>query len=100
MYYKVPESQTSAARLAVGSMIQHLQAQWPGLQAMWMRKVRASDAVDSQCTWMEVYTHPEGVSDACIQAIAHEAASRLNGLIGPRHIEVFEPQAPASAGTA
>jgi len=93
VYYRVPHAQLQAAGAAVRHMQAALVADWPGLQTRLMRRADtpagAHDALEQ--TWMEVYEHPQGVSDATAQAIAAAACSLPAGLLGARHVESFVP---------
>lgn len=88
IYYRVASSQAAAARLAVEALQSRLREALPGLQTQLLRR---PEEKDGQQTWMEIYSHPQGVSP---QAQDHiEAAAReLQALCpGPRHVEVFVP---------
>jgi hypothetical protein len=88
IYYRVASSQAAAARLAVEALQSRLREALPGLQTQLLRR---PEEKDGQQTWMEIYSHPQGVSLQAQDQI--EAAAReLRGLgPGPRHVEVFVP---------
>jgi hypothetical protein len=88
IYYRVASSQAVAARPAVEALQARLREALPGLQTQLMRR---PEEKDGQQTWMEIYSHPQGVSPQAQDQI--EAAAReLRGLgPGPRHVEVFVP---------
>ncbi len=86
IYYRVASSRAAAARLEVEALQSRLREALPGLQTQLLRR---PEEKDGQQTWMEIYSHPQGVSP---QAQDHiEAAAReLQALCpGPRHVEVF-----------
>lgn len=93
VYYRVPHAQLQAAGIAVRDMQAGLVADWPGLQTRLMRRADepASGHDTLEQTWMEVYEHPQGVSDATVQAIASAAHGLPAGLLGTRHVETFVP---------
>ena len=97
VYYRVPVRQQDAARRAVDAIHAQLRKAYPGLNARLMQ--RADTAVDAQAhTWMEVYEHPSGVSQACEQSLAVLFEALPPDLIGPRHTEVFCPMAASPRG--
>lgn len=86
IYYRVASSQAAAARPAVEALQDRLREALPGLQTQVLRR---PEEKDGQQTWMEIYSHPQGVSPQAQDRI--EAAAReLQALCpGPRHVEVF-----------
>lgn len=97
VYYRIGRDDSAAGRQQVQRLFDQLQRQHPGLQARLLR--RPLQAAEPE-TWMEVYTHPDGVSSQLHAAI--DAASRHTprARLGERHAEVFEELAgPAADGT-
>ncbi|HEX5312341.1 DUF4936 family protein [Aquabacterium sp.] len=97
VYYRVPVPLQDAARRAVDAIHAQLREAYPGLNARLMQ--RADTATDAQAhTWMEVYEHPSGISQACEQSLAALVKALPPDLIGPRHTEVFCPMAASPRG--
>jgi Domain of unknown function (DUF4936) len=90
VYYRVALGQAPAAQAGVHRLFQSLKASCPGLQTRLMRKVHGPQA-ESDATWMEVYTHPQGVDAELLARMADEAHALLAHQTGPRHVEVFTP---------
>lgn len=88
IYYRVAKPQWAAARQAVSEMQRCLQSEHPGLETGLMQRADAPEGRE-ETTWMEVYTHPQGVSLACEARLSALADALAPGLIGQRHIEVF-----------
>ena len=97
VYYRVPVHQQDAARRAVEAIHAQLSKAYPGLMARLM--CRADEEVGAEAsTWMEVYEHPSGISQACEQSLAALVAALPPDLIGSRHTEVFCPMAASPLG--
>lgn len=97
VYYRIGRDDSAASRRQVQQLFDQLRQQHPGLQTRLLR--RPPQAAGPE-TWMEVYTHPQGVSAQLHAAI--DAASRHapQARLGERHAEVFEDLAvPAAEGT-
>jgi Domain of unknown function (DUF4936) len=87
VYYRVPMGSQAEAQALVCAMQARLTAAHPGLRANLL--ARADEAQASEPTWMEVYEHPDGISQECEAQLADMVATLPVGLIGPRHTEVF-----------
>jgi hypothetical protein len=87
VYYKVPAAQHARLLPLVDRLRAALQAEWPALQVQVLQRPQPS-AEDVE-TWMEVYTHPDGVGDEIAASIARHAADV--GLPAQRATEVFVP---------
>lgn len=98
IYYRVSAAQASQACDEVHALQAELRERYPGLVA---RCVQRADAVDAppdaspgaavQQTWMEIYTHPSGLSDDEVAAIVQHGAAAVRSIASPRHPEVFGP---------
>lgn len=86
IYYRVHNVRQELAKSSVLAMQARLMSTLPGLRA---RLLSTTDTMNP--TWMEIYTHPQGIS-ATMQAAIADAGREL-GLdgAGARHVEVFEP---------
>lgn len=88
IYYRVALSDTAAAHEAVQRMQGELRERHPGLSTELWRRPEIKDA---QQTWMEIYTHADGI-DAALEQRIEQAATPVQGWIqGGRHVEVFVP---------
>ncbi|PPE70642.1 DUF4936 family protein [Caldimonas thermodepolymerans] len=88
IYYRIASADAGAARPAVEAMHAALRRRHPELEAALWRRPQEKDGVQ---TWMEIYAHPQGVSEA-LEAEIEEAARTLSPwLQGARHVEVFVP---------
>lgn len=85
VYYKLPVGQRVALRTRVEDFHQRLRQSWPGLEVELMQ--RPEPSADGMETWMEVYRHPEGVSEKIIAASAQLAIEM--DLPPKRAVEVF-----------
>lgn len=99
VYYRVPVRQQDAARRAVDAIHTQLRNTYPGLTARLMYRVDEAAGGESS-TWMEVYEHPSGISQACEQSLAALVEALPPDLIGSRHAEVFCPMAASPSGVA
>lgn len=89
IYYRVRAEREAELRRALSGWSARLCAAEPGLQVHWRR--RPANAGDALRTWMEIWTHPDGVGVTRAARIEAEAAL-LQGMIeGSRHVEAFEP---------
>lgn len=89
IYYRVATAQALPARQAVKAMQAGLCDRHVGLKAELMRRTEEKDGMQ---TWMELYSHPAGVSPELEAEIARAAeALRQAWIQGPRHLEVFVP---------
>ena len=98
VYYRVTQAELARAVAAVQVMQTGLCARHPGLQAQVLRRVETAAAAvaeagaDAVVTLMEVYSAPQGVSDALLAEIEAAAASQGTEVrMGARHLERFEP---------
>lgn len=92
VYYRVPVQQLEAARRALEAIQARLRQAYPGLTARLMQRADAQAEADTH-TWMEVYEHASGISQACERSLAELVEALPAGLIGSRHTEVFSPMA-------
>jgi hypothetical protein len=90
VYYRVPRAQEAAARAVIEAMQATLRDVQPGLHARLMCRAD-TPAQAAEATWMEVYEHPDGLSDSCRSELAQLSRALPAGLIGPRHTEIFCP---------
>ena len=95
VYWRVAASDAAAACAATQSIQAALQASIPGLAAWLLQRCEDAPAND-ELTLMEVYRHPAGVSAALQSQIAQAALPLMRWCRGQRHVEVFQPLAPAS----
>ena len=89
IYYRVATGQAQPARRAVKAMQAGLCDHHAELKAQLMRRPEEKDGMQ---TWMELYSHPAGVSPE-LEAELGRAAEALSQawIQGPRHVEVFVP---------
>ena len=87
VYYKITASEHAAWLQRVRVFEQQVQRSWPDLQIELMQRPEASS--DGQETWMEVYRHPRGVTQAMTESIGQLAAQA--GLPMKRASEFFIP---------
>lgn len=86
LYFRVAREHEPAAVAA----LRRLHAEWSGMLECELLR-RADDGAGS-VTLMEVYRRAGGVSADLQATIEREAAQRVAPwLVGPRHVEVFEP---------
>lgn len=90
MYYRVGRADVSTARAQIEDAFDGLKRRHAGLDARLLRRVPSDE--DPQ-TWMEVYTHPGGVTPDLQAAIESAVRAMPGARIGTRHLEVFEPLA-------
>lgn len=90
VYYRVGRADVSTARAQIDDALDGLKRRHAGLEARLLR--RAPPDEDPQ-TWMEVYTHPGGVTPDLQAAIESAVHAMPGARIGARHLEVFEPLA-------
>jgi quinol monooxygenase YgiN len=88
IYFRVKRDSVADVVAAVRELQTALQAAMPGLRGELMRRIDEGDHV----TLMETYAGAHGVTAEWQERIERDAAVRLGRwLIGPRHVEVFEP---------
>lgn len=93
IYYRVRACDAPALRAAVQALQAELIHDHPGLQARLLVRCDAPAADRSdpeQATWMETYTHPDGI-DAVLQQRIEARARLLPGMPAARHTEAFRP---------
>jgi hypothetical protein len=94
VYYRIGQLDVPAARQQVEAAFDALKRGQAGLHARLLCRAQPGEG---QETWMEVYTHPQGITPG-LQAVIESATRELPAArVGNRHIEVFEPA--ASRGT-
>jgi len=87
VYYKVPLDQHAQLRPLAESFQQRVQLQWPELRCELLQRPQATpEGIE---TWMEVYHHPQGLSDDMMVGI--EQLAQEMGLPAKRASEVFTP---------
>jgi hypothetical protein len=87
VYYKVPTDQHAALRPLAEAFQQRVQQQWPQLRCELLQRPQATpEGIE---TWMEVYHHPQGVSDDMMAGIDRLAQDM--GLPAKRACEIFTP---------
>lgn len=64
-----------------------LRARHPGLTARLMARTDSQDSPEP--TWMEIYEHPQGLSQAFLADLRAAVQALPDGLIGHRHTESF-----------
>jgi Domain of unknown function (DUF4936) len=87
VYYKVPLAEHAALRPKVEVFQARVREAWPGLSADLLQ--RPEPSAEGMETWMEIYQHPAGVSDAAMASIAQLALDM--GLPPKRAAEIFIP---------
>lgn len=87
VYYKLPAKAHALWRPRVEDFAQRLRQRWSGLQVDLMQ--RPEPSTEDMETWMEVYRHPDGVSDQMMNDIAQLALEL--GLPAQRATEFFIP---------
>ncbi len=87
VYYRVALLQAAEAEAGIRALQSQLMARRPGLLARLLQRMEAQ--APAEATWMEIYEHADGVSDACERDLAELVAALPQGLTGPRHVEVF-----------
>jgi hypothetical protein len=85
VYYKIEESQHAHWLQKVRDFQRQLAVAHPTLELELMQRPEASS--EKMETWMEIYRHPSGITDAMILSIQELAKS--NGLPDKRACEVF-----------
>lgn len=90
MYYRIGRADVSAARQQVEAVFDVLTQGHAGLHARLLRRAQPDEG---QETWMEVYTHPEGITPGRLAAIESATHEVPRARVGSRHLEAFEPLA-------
>jgi Domain of unknown function (DUF4936) len=87
VYYKLPLQEHALWRPKVEAFQLALKQAWPGLTASLMQRPEATpEGIE---TWMEIYTHVQGVSQSMMDSIAETAVA--HGLPSKRMAEFFIP---------
>jgi Domain of unknown function (DUF4936) len=86
VYYKIESSQHATWVQQVRDFQLQLQVQHPLLAIELMQRPASADGLE---TWMEIYRHPDGISELLVKAI-HSLALEM-GLPSKRASEVFVP---------
>lgn len=94
MYYRIGQADVTVALPQVEGMFDALKEGHTGLHARLLRRAQPDEG---QETWMEVYTHPGGITPDLQTAIESATREVPRARMGARHLEVFEPL--ASHGT-
>lgn len=95
VYYRVLPGAEHAAAVLIRGVLAEQMRRHPGLQARLLQRVSegAAGAVQKGPTWMEIYTHVQGLSAGMLESI--EAAMQQAGVVryleGPRQTEIFGP---------
>ena len=66
VYYKVPALERTATRNALDQYREKITKDIPRLELALMKRPELKDGVE---TWMEIYTHPDGITDTIVAAI-------------------------------
>lgn len=90
MYYCVGRTDVATALAQVEDAFDALKRNHAGLDARLLRRAQSDEDPE---TWMEVYTHPGGVTPDLQAAIESAVCAMPGARIGSRHLEVFEPLA-------
>jgi hypothetical protein len=88
VYYRVGRADASTAQAQIEAALDGLKHRHAGLDVRLLRRTPSDE--DPQ-TWMEVYTHSEGVTPDLQAAIESAVHAMPDARIGARHLEVFEP---------
>lgn len=79
----------------LAAMQDELRSRHPGLTARLLARNDGRDAAEP--TWMEIYEHPQGLSEAFLADLEAAVQALPAGLIAPRHTETFA-EIPLPAG--
>lgn len=94
VYYRVDPSRLDAASLTLAAAQSALLADWPALQAERMQRddsPAGGTGDPAPLTWMEVYRHPDGLSEACLADLRQRLSGLPEGRLSDRHEELFVP---------
>lgn len=92
IYFRLTSSQALQARQRLGAMQAELRARHPGLTARLLARIDGQDS--PELTWMEIYEHAQGLSEAFRADLRAAVQALPTGLIGPRHTESFAEFCP------
>lgn len=87
IYFRLTGSRATEALQRLGAMQADLRAHHPGLTARLLARTDSQDSAEP--TWMEVYEHAHGLSEAFLADLRAAVQALPAGLIGPRHTESF-----------
>lgn len=87
IYFRLTGSRATEALQRLGAMQADLRARHPGLTARLLARTDSQDSAEP--TWMEVYEHAHGLSEAFLADLRAAVQALPAGLIGPRHTESF-----------
>lgn len=89
VYYRVGRADAASTLPQIEHLLDGLRRSHAGLRARLLR--RAQGGVGEEETWMEVYTHPGGITTGLQAAIEAAARGVAGARLGQRRVEVFEP---------
>lgn len=87
IYFRLTSARAPQALQRLGAMQVDLRARHPGLSARLLTRTDQQDG--SELTWMEIYEHAHGLSEAFLADLDAAVQALPPGLIGPRHTESF-----------
>lgn len=87
IYFRLTSSSAPQALQQLGAMQTGLRARHPGLSARLL--ARTDSQGGPELTWMEIYEHPHGLSEAFLADLQAAVHALPADLIGPRHTESF-----------
>jgi len=87
IYFRLTSSSAPQALQQLGAMQADLRARHPGLTARLLTRTDGRDGPEP--TWMEIYEHAHGLSEAFLTDLDAAVLALPAGLIGPRHTESF-----------
>ncbi len=94
VYYQVNPAHSRAALAAITQIQTQLRDAFAGIQTCLMARCDAPPTPTDMLTWMETYTHPEGITGVMASRLAQLAQTLPEGLMGERHTERFAPVTP------
>lgn len=94
MYYRVGRAEAATALPQIERMFEDLRRNHSDLRARLLQRAPSGAGEE---TWMEVYTHPGGITPELQAAIEAAAGGVPRARLGSRHAEVFEPLASPGA---
>lgn len=87
IYFKLSALRAPQALQRLAAMQDELRDRHPGLTARLLARTDGQDVAEP--TWMEIYEHPQGLSDAFLADLQAAVLALPAGLIAPRHTETF-----------
>ncbi|WP_119154000.1 DUF4936 family protein [Caldimonas tepidiphila] len=89
IYYRVLPERAGETLVALQALQQQACARFAGLQAELLRRPEEKDGLQ---TWMETYSHPDGVPASAESWLCDEALrAGVLGIQGNMYVEVFVP---------